>query len=66
MMELCCGGNVYHSLKKEGRLHEERVRNIIRQVSFAIEYMHDNDIIHRDLKPENLLLHEVLPILCRI
>lgn len=59
MMELCCGGNVYGSLKKEGRLAEERVRTIIRQVCFAIEFMHDNDIIHRDLKPENLLLHEV-------
>jgi serine/threonine protein kinase len=33
---------------------------VLRQVSHAIEFMHDSDIIHRDIKPENILFHEVL------
>jgi aurora kinase len=64
IMEMCLGGNVYSSMKKEGRFPEERVKTVMRQVCHAIEYMHDNDIIHRDIKPENILFHEVLPSLC--
>jgi serine/threonine protein kinase len=45
--------------QKNGRLGEKEVREIIKQVTIAVEYMHKNDIIHRDLKPENILLHEV-------
>jgi serine/threonine protein kinase len=59
-MEMCCGGNVYSSLQKNGRFEEERARAVVKQISQAVEFMHDSDIIHRDLKPENILLHEVL------
>lgn len=41
-------------------MEEKTVKEYIRQVCTAVEYMHKNDIIHRDLKPENILLHEVL------
>ena len=51
MLELCCGGNVYSSLRSEGRFAEEKVRSIIKQICHAIEFMHDSDIIHRDIKP---------------
>lgn len=59
-LEPCLGGDLYSNAKlKNGRLGEKEVREIIKQVTIAVEYMHKNDIIHRDLKPENILLHEV-------
>jgi aurora kinase A len=64
MMEVCCGGNIYNTLKQEGRFPEEKVRGIIRQLCFAVEFMHDNDIIHRDIKPENILVHEDIVKVC--
>lgn len=60
LMELCYSGNLYHCLKNEGRLNEDRIRAVVKQVCYAVEYMHDNDILHRDLKPENILFHEVM------
>jgi serine/threonine protein kinase len=51
LMELCYSGNLYNSLRLEGRFSEERIRNVVKQVCYAVEYMHDNDILHRDLKP---------------
>jgi len=59
ILEVCCGGNIYGYLQKEGRFPEEKARGILKQVSHAIEFMHDSDIIHRDIKPENILMHEV-------
>ena len=44
--ENCCG------------LPESQIRNIARDVSSAIEYLHNRHIIHRDLKPENIVLQK--------
>lgn len=65
LMELCYSGNLYHHLRSEGRLPEERIRSVVKQVCHAVEFMHDNDILHRDIKPENILFHEVPPPQCR-
>jgi serine/threonine protein kinase len=51
ILELCCSGNVYNTLRTEGRFSEERTRAVIKQACHAIEFMHDSDIIHRDIKP---------------
>jgi aurora kinase len=59
VLEPCLGKNLYQNLKENGKMTEKVVREYIRQVCTAVEYMHKNDIIHRDLKPENILLHEV-------
>jgi serine/threonine protein kinase len=59
LMELCYSGNLYSNLKLEGRFSEDKIRTVIKQICYAVEYMHDNDILHRDLKPENILFHEV-------
>ena len=50
-MELCYSGTLYNSLRAEGRFSEDRIRTIVKQVCYAVEFMHDNDILHRDLKP---------------
>ena len=40
----CCG------------LEEKEVRQILKQIGGAMEYLHSLKIIHRDLKPENIVL----------
>jgi calcium/calmodulin-dependent protein kinase I len=51
LMELCYSGTLYQCLRAEGRISEERIRAVVKQVCYGVEYMHDNDILHRDLKP---------------
>jgi serine/threonine protein kinase len=51
LMELCYSGTLFNALRAEGRCSEERIRTVVKQVCYAVEFMHDNDILHRDLKP---------------
>ncbi|CAG2169876.1 unnamed protein product [Oppiella nova] len=58
-MEFCSGGDLRRVLNKPANscgLTELEVRQILRQVSTAVEYLHSKRIIHRDLKPENVVL----------
>ena len=59
------GGTLYDKLKKS-KLTEEEVANVIRQVTEAIDYLHDLGIAHRDLKPENIVISNVSASLSRI
>ncbi|MCA9385391.1 serine/threonine protein kinase [Candidatus Dojkabacteria bacterium] len=34
----------------------KRVRKLLREMSQAVDYVHQNDIVHRDIKPSNFLL----------
>lgn len=51
VLEPCLGRNLYQNLKELGKVNEKIVREWIRQVCTAVEFMHRNDIIHRDIKP---------------
>ena len=31
------------------------MRDVLRQITKGVKYLHDHDIIHRDLKPNNIL-----------
>ncbi len=58
-MEFCSGGDLRRVLNRPENccgLPELEVRQISRQVAFAVEYLHSLRIIHRDLKPENVVL----------
>ncbi|KAI2805824.1 hypothetical protein RDWZM_008981 [Blomia tropicalis] len=58
-MEFCNGGDLRKVLNKPYNccgLEEREVRQILSQISCAIEYLHERKIIHRDLKPENIVL----------
>eukprot|EP00928_Gymnodinium_smaydae_P022481 TRINITY_DN18867_c0_g1_i1.p1 TRINITY_DN18867_c0_g1~~TRINITY_DN18867_c0_g1_i1.p1 ORF type:complete len:531 (-),score=90.12 TRINITY_DN18867_c0_g1_i1:56-1648(-) len=60
VMEICLGGCLMDHLRRgdqgEHHLEESCGRKVMRQVFYAINYMHRNKICHRDIKPENFLL----------
>ncbi|CAD8158655.1 unnamed protein product [Paramecium octaurelia] len=42
--------------RKEKKLQEKQIIDIIYQVLKGVSFLHQNGIIHRDIKPENILL----------
>ncbi|ONH72988.1 Serine/threonine-protein kinase srk1, partial [Pichia kudriavzevii] len=54
-MEFVSGGEIFNQIIKYTYFSEELSRHVIRQVAFAVKYLHDNGIVHRDIKPENIL-----------
>ena len=61
VMELCLKGNLYKEMKvraQQGRLEENRARDIIYQLLLALQHLHTKGIVHRDLKLSNVLLFD--------
>lgn len=56
LLEYAPGGELFHYLRRAGRLSLEAARFYMAELVLAIEYLHAHDIAYRDLKPENLLL----------
>ncbi|XP_036451530.1 testis-specific serine/threonine-protein kinase 1-like [Colossoma macropomum] len=56
VMELAVQGDLLELIKARGALPEDFCRKLFRQLSLAIQFIHNLDIAHRDLKCENLLL----------
>ena len=61
VMEYCNGGTLASCLKKFKEIYKfpfsERITQyIMRQLVFAINYIHKNNLIHRDLKLDNILV----------
>lgn len=54
-LEYVSGGEIFNQIIKYTYFSENLTRHIMRQVAFAVKYLHDNGIVHRDIKPENLL-----------
>ncbi|CAD8067556.1 unnamed protein product [Paramecium primaurelia] len=50
------GDITLYNYKKEKKLHEKQIIDIIYQVLKGVNFLHQNGIIHRDIKPENILL----------
>ncbi len=57
ILEFCEGGDLKRYARK-GRLTEEEVNNIIRQIVCGFKEIVKMGILHRDLKPANVLLHQ--------
>lgn len=56
LLEFAPGGELFHFLRRAGRLSLDAARFYIAELVLAIEYLHQHDVVYRDLKPENLLL----------
>ncbi|GIX63777.1 serine/threonine protein kinase [Babesia caballi] len=56
VLEYCFNGDLYSHLNTRGRLPEQRVSEILFEVTWAIRTCHDKHIAHLDIKPENILL----------
>ena len=42
-------------IKQDRQFTEMKAANVIKQLMFALNYMHGLNIMHRDLKPENIM-----------
>jgi hypothetical protein len=58
VMELVEGTNLYDYITRHGPLDPEMARQLLIQVSRALDYIHHQGIVHRDIKPANVLLTE--------
>jgi serine/threonine protein kinase len=58
VMQFVEGTNLRSQMRVEG-MDFARVSNIIRQISQALNAVHDKGICHRDLKPENIMLQSL-------
>eukprot|EP00940_MAST-03C_sp_MAST-3C-sp2_P000782 g782.t1 len=56
LMELMHGGQLFNYVIERNSLTEKEASDIIKQVTEALAYMHENGVLHRDLKAENVLL----------
>lgn len=50
------GGELFDEIIDRGSLSEKEASDIVRKITVALQYLHDQGISHRDLKPENVLL----------
>ena len=55
-MEFASGGSIKSLIETYGSLHENIIKNYLRQILIALDFMHSNNIIHCDLKCSNILL----------
>ncbi|ORX96447.1 calcium/calmodulin dependent protein kinase 2 [Basidiobolus meristosporus CBS 931.73] len=53
--DLALGGELFDKICEKGNYYEQDAALLIRTVTNAVAYLHDQGVVHRDLKPENLL-----------
>ncbi|OHS99198.1 CAMK family protein kinase [Tritrichomonas foetus] len=58
LMENCENGELFNHIVQCGALNDEELTRIFRQITRALQYVHEKNIAHRDLKPENILLDD--------
>lgn len=56
--EYCEEGSLSYVLQKCGKMQEDQVLALLRQVVEGFRALHKNNVIHRNLKPSSILLHK--------
>ena len=56
VMEKLPGNSLEEEIEACGRLEEEAVRGILRQLAAALDLAHRHGIVHRDVKPSNIVM----------
>lgn len=54
VMEICTGGELFDAICEQN-FTEKDAAKVVKQITEALIYLHQQGIVHRDLKPENLL-----------
>lgn len=62
LMEYMDAGSLESYVKSCGRLSEDLISTISRQVLKGFVYMHSKNIVHRDIKPANLLINQKMEV----
>eukprot|EP00043_Microstomoeca_roanoka_P013660 m.134043 g.134043 ORF g.134043 m.134043 type:complete len:479 (-) comp15814_c1_seq1:495-1931(-) len=58
VLDYVSGGELFDRIVEEGNFTEADASRITKQMTEAIQYLHEQGIVHRDLKPENLLFRD--------
>jgi len=56
VLDLVVGGDFHKKIVQKPEITPTDLRNTIKNLINAVNYIHKRGIIHRDLKPENILL----------
>ncbi|KAJ9252151.1 hypothetical protein DTO207G8_4984 [Paecilomyces variotii] len=62
IMEYVAGGELSTYLQMHGKIPEDMVKSIARQILHALQYLHRRKITHRDIKPDNILIASLDPL----
>ncbi|PLB33253.1 serine/threonine-protein kinase [Aspergillus candidus] len=62
IMEYVPAGELSTYLGSHGKIPEDMVRTIARQILHALQYLHRRKITHRDIKPDNILIASLDPL----